>query len=1033
MAEKQRVVRLPLDGLKTTQGESVVGFNNAWIARNCSTEDGTLTGDRRYYNVGSRSSASASDVCYGSGYGKYNANELQQLSASGVVTGGTFTITFNSETTAAIAYNATAADIQTAIENLTTPDVGDIYVYPAAQASPDAPTSTLNRIPMIVEFRGQYAGTNVSAMTTNSGSITGGGSIAVATKRAGGTTEQYVAAVKHNGDSTCNLYKITSSDSFTTCTYTSIATGLHASDWFFAQFGDSIYGINSTDGFLKIQLGGDVEDPNSLPSPPARAPTMAERQSVTAYLDAQAIDFSSGTTVTATSEVTSRGVTISTPAVTNNKITFNFSGTPTGANGFPVTIQSEWSSAQDWSANDCFLVKLENYTDYEWGGTAGIGGAPTFQASIVNNDGSPVTIVPYQSNNGTGSALLGTNDTVYLFFTFQGIDRNLRDNVDKLKIEFALNSVNDASISGSVTCRVWKGDNWLNNIKLTEAGVTTPKVDSIEYAYSYYDVSTGLESPLSPIGTIDSTPTKKGGFGDVGSYVRLTLRGSTKSPLTTSDYIYVYRKEKSTGLWRRLPTITTGAYDLANVASGSTTTYDDHYWEWELSGFPSLATETSKVASQYPEVIGVWKESLCIGERKQVFISRKGDPLNFAKSPDELTPEEIARLDALGLARPVTEYVSQNRSDDIKGIVGADAIYASTGSGMYVKIADFAAEAPGWRRLMGSRGTASKRATYPLSGGALLGSRYGLFYYEATRALGADNTLLPYEKELTDTVRKSWGRLRSQTTRYACGGAGLMASFTITVNGQTTSSITVDSTIAQVKAALEALYNVCPGDVEVFGDVFSQAHTENLFIRFVGRLEGTTVTTTFTPSGTGSLTAGTTDISTAGASGLVVVEHDDEIYCINGAAYLRRARTGQFYEGVFTDKVQSAVSVRDIGLALFTTDGQMMMLKTGQVEDNITTVKWEYQTGLEFSARQRITQIKALTDGSPTITVYADDGENGTTTQTYTLKSSSRFMTRSINNKAGSRHRLTLKGTVGTDTIHAIELWIQPEGDGYGT
>jgi hypothetical protein len=54
--------------------------------------------------------------------------ELQRLTPGGTITGGTFTLTFNGKTTAAIAWNATAAQVQAALELLSTVGAGNIAV-----------------------------------------------------------------------------------------------------------------------------------------------------------------------------------------------------------------------------------------------------------------------------------------------------------------------------------------------------------------------------------------------------------------------------------------------------------------------------------------------------------------------------------------------------------------------------------------------------------------------------------------------------------------------------------------------------------------------------------------------------------------------------------------------------------------------------------------------------------------------------------------------------------------------------------------
>lgn len=110
-------------------------------------------------------------------YGPYggNTSEVQSVTITGSPTGGTFTLTLDGETTAAIAYNAAASAVQTALEGLSNVSPGDVTVTGSAGG------------PYTVTFAGARAGANVPAMTAT-GSLTGGSSpaVAVATPTGGG-------------------------------------------------------------------------------------------------------------------------------------------------------------------------------------------------------------------------------------------------------------------------------------------------------------------------------------------------------------------------------------------------------------------------------------------------------------------------------------------------------------------------------------------------------------------------------------------------------------------------------------------------------------------------------------------------------------------------------------------------------------------------------------------------------------------------------------------------------------------------------
>lgn len=103
------------------------------------------------------------------------ANEVQTVVIGGGASGGTFTLSFGGETTAAIAFGATPAAVQTALEALSNVEPGDIVVSGAS------PSYTLT-------FGGQYTAANVPQLTSNAGSLTGGTpTITHATTTAGGS------------------------------------------------------------------------------------------------------------------------------------------------------------------------------------------------------------------------------------------------------------------------------------------------------------------------------------------------------------------------------------------------------------------------------------------------------------------------------------------------------------------------------------------------------------------------------------------------------------------------------------------------------------------------------------------------------------------------------------------------------------------------------------------------------------------------------------------------------------------------------
>jgi hypothetical protein len=108
------------------------------------------------------------------------SNEVQTLTVTGAPTGGTYTLTFDGETTAAIPYNATAADVKDALDDLPGVNYSDV----TTAGGPHPGTA------ITVAFGGQYEMVNVPQMTASSAGLTGGSSPTVTptTTTAAGTT-----------------------------------------------------------------------------------------------------------------------------------------------------------------------------------------------------------------------------------------------------------------------------------------------------------------------------------------------------------------------------------------------------------------------------------------------------------------------------------------------------------------------------------------------------------------------------------------------------------------------------------------------------------------------------------------------------------------------------------------------------------------------------------------------------------------------------------------------------------------------------
>lgn len=102
--------------------------------------------------------------------GTAGANEVQTLSIVGTPDGGTFTLSFNGQVTAGIAFNASAATVQTALRALTTINGANVNCTGGA----------LPGTPIVVTFVGTLANNDVPLIVGNGAGLTTTGSISYA-------------------------------------------------------------------------------------------------------------------------------------------------------------------------------------------------------------------------------------------------------------------------------------------------------------------------------------------------------------------------------------------------------------------------------------------------------------------------------------------------------------------------------------------------------------------------------------------------------------------------------------------------------------------------------------------------------------------------------------------------------------------------------------------------------------------------------------------------------------------------------------
>lgn len=993
-------------GLSNSLAETVESEGTAWAAVNCTTDEGTLKGLRRYYRLGARSGASTSDVAYGLGHARYAGNERQKLTMIGGPTGGNFTLSYDGQTTGNIDWDCSKDELFSALTALSNIGPNDVVVT----------GGPFPGFPLYVTFIGALANTDVALMTDDPTGLTGGTAeeVTIVEEVKGGTNEAFYAVVKHSGDSDANLYLVTSNDNFVAnSTWTSLATNFNASDWFFQQYFDKMFMANTTDGLMYTYVGST----NALGTPPdapSQAPTTSEMKS--------AIINMAETTTSSTSSGFSSSPTISIVGTGGVKVLF--AATESGRD---VTVTVTLTAAKDWKFNDKMRISWATSSQ-----TVKISDS-LLRFAVLNNDGSPITIEPDFSSPGveypSGSSFHSKE------FHFADEQRGARDNVIKLRFSFRIEV---GILNDWVTFNPLLGDSWPNDtrslilVDVPNGPVATK--DTIEYAYSYWDTSTGLESGLSPIKESPEVTTND----QFGSYVHLLAVGSTQLN-TTDDRVFFYRREKKTGKWRRLPTIPdwNGYEDFgATNVTASYPEMDDHWMEHELADFPepdSIGFPTVS-AGQTADGLVAWKQSLGVISGKQMYLSGVGQPLRYAPSPDDTNNQLPDDEDPL---RPVTEYVPDDRAEPIFIALGLDPLIAITDLSAYGKVGDSPSDSSVFRRLPGSRGTISRRSACKLGGGATMMSQDSLWYYSISRGFSGEDNGSLIEREETKNVRLSYRRLLSDLNELVIEASD--GTFYLSVNGYNTIPLDYDADRYDILTALESIPPILRGDIEVFGD------NQKFYIRLIGQYAGTdgpaiTATSVDLTGGAGTVTV--TNLTTGGGTAANLVEHRDEYWLFSGKSYMFQSRNEKWHEGILSDSVKAALGIRTRGLYFLTTSGELMRIQDGYYEDGGApsggngpagdVVEWEYETPWMTGPRLKVSGAEAEVVGSPTITILTKDGAAGVSSFTHTLDETptSRL---AFSTKPGYKHKIILRGVSGRDEVEKLTLLVDTLGGASGT
>lgn len=311
-----------------------------------------------------------------------NVSEIKRLTITGAPTGGTFTLTYDGQTTTAIAYNASAAAVQSALEALSTIGAGNVACSGTA-----LPSSAIT-----LTFQGALANIDVSSITSTS-SLTGGTSPTVSVSDVAGGGLRGIIHIRKDGGSwsapdTDTRYSPTAEVSF-------------------AQAAKRVYLANGSDNLSFFDIDTSTITPYtqiSSPSGLSATPTGLTGSGTTLYYWVSAINGSGETIATAFS-----ALTVNKPRNdwdgSSEYITLNWSPV-TNATGYVVYVGEQSGSTHAYYLT---VVYANSFKD-----TGEVGASPLRRPPLGNSTAAP-KLTWLSSRNGELYGLGDVDNPSYLW------------------------------------------------------------------------------------------------------------------------------------------------------------------------------------------------------------------------------------------------------------------------------------------------------------------------------------------------------------------------------------------------------------------------------------------------------------------------------------------------------------------------------------------------------------------------------------------------------------------------------------------
>lgn len=721
--------------LSTTRFKTAIKDGHAQALRNCTTRRGVFELDDRYRQFQDKPSTGSAG-----GMGYFNIgymDEVWKVTISGGPTGGNFTLTFNGQTTANIAYNASASTVQLALEALNNVEVNELVV-----TGGPGPSS-----PFTITARNRYGGQNLTDLTA-AHTFTGGASpnIAVTVSVQGGSYEEFVV-IHNNNPFKINASEVGNSDGSVATAWTTLTDpGVGGGDWLAWQWGPYEFFATETDSQRVMWKTIGQDNLQFLRSVNGGLPTAAVGTDIPPY---DRWEYISGTDTPL--GLLSTGTVNSSTINTDGEMVLDGTASSTPRTNVFTTLQVSLAAGVNRPDHQ--------YNDY-------LGFQATFEGPWTVSRVADVTI---RDNNGTDVLVPFTSSvepggrSVKIWCNLSVISPTLRTAVQRVRVRVYCNSVAGRGLIklqphtvGGRYLQYGAGSGGIGSIGIGGGTIPAPTAPSanIEYGIRFFrDAATYSDFfKLTLDGLTALGEMWDGNF--LGSHGEVTVPSTASFGFTAADRVQIFRAVPGSN---REPG--NDWYLIGEYANTGTIAHVDKLNAGEVAAtkpwYPDVdkpGTAGTLAGDKYVSQVTcgcTWKGANFMFRTDGFgYSSRVNTAFEFAWN------EATVLIDPNLVGSPTKFSIAYDQASPVIACISQEALYMFTTSEAYAMSGPTPALAGYPFRIPGARGVLGRRAAFRVGDGALFGSSDGLYYVEVPKDYEGETskrTLIPLTEDLYDT------------------------------------------------------------------------------------------------------------------------------------------------------------------------------------------------------------------------------------------------------------------------------------------